>query len=175
MFLFGHLGVTLALFFILGYLVPGFRNHINYWYVALGAVLPDIIDKLVGRVLFPYSLASGHLIAHTLAFVLILAVAGLIRFRDHGDARILLISGASLLHLLEDRLWTQPALLLWPLFGWGLPHGTPPDNWIDYFTIMFRRSIHPEFSFDFVAEAVGFAVIAICVLACLISRRKARK
>jgi len=96
----------------IGYLVPGVRSRINYWYVAFGAILPDIIDKTVGRVIFAHSLANGHLIAHTLVFGCFLALAGFYLYKHNMDARVLTVSGASLLHLVEDRLWTKPATLL---------------------------------------------------------------
>lgn len=171
MFLLGHLGVTLGLFFILQYLVPGIRGRINYLYVVFGALLPDIIDKLLGRILFPYSLASGRLIAHTLAFTLILALLGFYYHRRRGDARLLLVSGASFLHLLEDKMWTEPVIFLWPLLGWGFPRGTP-DNWLDYFLAMFRNSYRPGFSYDFISEVVGFVIMMFFIVKYLFSRAK---
>lgn len=169
MFLFGHLGVTLGLFFIIGYLVPGLRNCINYWYVAFGALLPDIIDKLIGRVLFPYSISSGRIIAHTLVFVLFLALVGFYRYRRRGDMRILFISGASFLHLLEDTMWRQPVNLLWPLLGWRFPRGIP-DDWLDYFLVMFRNSYIPGFSYDFISETIGLIIIILFIFRYLHSR-----
>ncbi|KCZ72224.1 putative membrane-bound metal-dependent hydrolase (DUF457) [Candidatus Methanoperedens nitroreducens] len=172
MFLFGHLGITLGLFFILGYLVPGIRGRINYWFVALGAVLPDIIDKLLGRVLFANSLASGRLIAHTLIFILFLALVGLYLHRRSRDARMLLVSGASLLHLLEDHMWAQPVTFLWPLLGWSFPRGAASDDWIDYFLVTIRNSYTPDFSYVFISEIIGFTIITL-LLAYLFSRTKA--
>lgn len=162
MFFFGHLGVTLGVFYILGYLVPDIRGRINYWYVALGAFLPDIIDKMVGRVLFAYSLASGRLIAHTLVFSFFLALVGFYLYRRNSDARVLLVSGASFLHLLEDTMWRQPVNLLWPLLGWRLPRGIP-DDWLDYFLVMFRNSYIPAFSYDFISETIGLIIIILFI------------
>ncbi|MCZ7393340.1 MAG: metal-dependent hydrolase [Candidatus Methanoperedens sp.] len=173
MFLLGHLGVTLGVFFILVYLVPGIRGRINYWYVAFGAVLPDIIDKLLGRILFPYSIASGRVIAHTLVFVLLLALAGFYHYRRRGDMRILFISGASFLHLLEDEMWMEPAILLWPLLGWSFPRGTP-DNWFDYFLVMTRNSYTVGLSYDFIAEVIGFIIMTLLALKYLFPGGKIR-
>ncbi len=173
MFLLGHLGVTLGAFFILGYLIPGIRGRINYWYVAFGAVLPDIIDKLLGRVLFPNSIASGRLIAHTLLFSFSLALAGLYIYRRRKDARILLVSGASFLHLLEDTMWTEPAIFLWPMLGWIFPRGTP-DNWLDYFFVMTKNSYTVGLSYDFISEVIGSIAIIFFALKFLFFRRKIR-
>ncbi len=172
MFLFGHLGVTLGVFIVLGYLVPRIRARINYWYVAFGAILPDIIDKLVGRVLFANSLASGRLIAHTFIFTFLLALLGFYLYRRRNDACRLLVSGASFIHLLEDRMWMQPANLIWPLLGWIFPRGVPED-WLDYFLVMFRKSYVPDFSYDFIFETIGFIIVMLFILAYLFSRAKA--
>jgi hypothetical protein len=40
MFVFGHIGVTIGIFFVIGYFVTHIRDRINYCYVALGAILP---------------------------------------------------------------------------------------------------------------------------------------
>lgn len=173
MFLFGHLGVTLGSFFILEYLVPGIRGRINYWYVALGAVLPDIIDKMIGRVIFAHSIANGHLIAHTLIFILLLSLAGFHLHRHYGDARLLIVSGASFLHLLEDRLWEEPVNFFWPLFGWMFPTGKAYD-WIDYFLNMFRSSYVPGFSYVFISELLGSIILLLFVLGYLFYRKKER-
>lgn len=173
MFLLGHLGVTIGIFFILQRLVPEIRGRINYWYVAFGALLPDIIDKLIGRVLFPYSIASGRLIAHTLVFSFLLSLAGYYLYRRRGEMRILFIAGASFLHLLEDSMWTEPAVLLWPLLGLTFPKGTP-DDWLDYFLIMTMKSYMPSLSYDFISEVIGFIIITLLALKYLFSGGKIR-
>ncbi|RNI15777.1 hypothetical protein EFE42_00600 [Methanohalophilus sp. RSK] len=66
---FAHIGITLALF----YIVTRGRN-INYWYVIIGSMLPDIIDKVIGRVLFADTFASGRIFAHSLLFVVVLGL-----------------------------------------------------------------------------------------------------
>jgi len=45
-------------------------KKINYLFVALGAILPDLIDKPIGRILLGESVANGRLFGHTLLFVL---------------------------------------------------------------------------------------------------------
>ena len=174
MFLFGHLGITIGLFFIIGYFVPGIRCRINYWYVAFGAILPDIIDKLIGRVLFAYSLASGRFIAHTLIFSLLLALMGFYLYKRNRDARLLLVSGASFFHLIEDIMWTQPVNLLWPLFGWGFPHGVL-EHPADYFLSMFRESFVPDFSYVFISEAIGFTIIILFIVMHMFSGAKTNR
>jgi LexA-binding, inner membrane-associated putative hydrolase len=170
MFIFGHIGVTLVSFYILGYIVPGIRDRINYWYVALGVILPDIIDKPIGRVIFAYSIANGHLIAHTLVFCLLLSLAGFYLYKHQGDARLFMVSGASFLHLLEDRLWENPVNFFWPLFGWMFPPGKA-DNWTNYFLDILRSSFVPGFSYVFISELLG-SIIMLFFLGYSFSRTK---
>jgi membrane-bound metal-dependent hydrolase YbcI (DUF457 family) len=168
MFLLGHIGITIGIFFILGYLRPEIR--IRYWYVGLGAILPDIIDKLIGRVLFSESIANGRIIAHTIIFSLFLFLIGFYLYRRSKDARILYMSGAAFIHIIEDRMWSLPQIFFWPLYGWKFPHGTQENSWIDYFLDIFRNSVTPVLSLDFISEVVG--IIIVIFIAIFIKRRK---
>ena len=168
MFLLGHIGITIGIFFIFGYFRPDIR--IRYWYVGLGAILPDIIDKLIGRVLFADSLANGRIIAHTIIFSLILFLIGFYIYRRNKNACILFISGATILHILEDHMWSEPGIFFWPFHGWKFPHGTAEHYWIDYFVNILQNSFTPVFSLNFISEVVGFIIVIF--LAALINRRK---
>jgi hypothetical protein len=80
--------------------------------LALGSILPDIIDKPLGLVVFGTP-AMGRTIAHTFLFLLIIILLA-IRFQD---LRIASISGGILAHLFLDFMWRSPVILFWPLFG----------------------------------------------------------
>ena len=49
-------------------------------FAALGALIPDLIDKPVGHILFAETLDSGRLFGHGLLFVGILLAAGIISY-----------------------------------------------------------------------------------------------
>lgn len=89
MFIFGHIGITLGVAFILfQFVLPriGIRmKKINYLFIAIGAILPDLIDKPIGRILLGESVANGRLFGHTLLFVLILLMLGFF-LKDHRAA-----------------------------------------------------------------------------------------
>ena len=70
MFLFGHIGVTLGVFFGLGIFIPRLKTIIDPKYLVIGALLPDLIDKPLGRVIFASTIANGRIIGHTLLFSL---------------------------------------------------------------------------------------------------------
>ena len=165
MFVFGHIGVTLGIAFIISRLVlprikiwNGARPKLNYLFIALGALLPDLIDKPIGRILLGESVANGRLFGHTLLFVLILITIGFF-LKDHRDA-VFCLSFATFLHLCEDRMWEMPATLLYPLYGFGFPKGTVMgENWYDYFLLIFNRSYVPALSYVFVSEIAGIVIL----------------
>ncbi len=172
MFVFGHLGITLGIAFILfQFVLPriGIRpKKINYLFIAIGAILPDLIDKPIGRILLGESVANGRLFGHTLLFVLMLVMLGFF-FKDHRDAVFCLSFGA-FMHLLEDKMWEMSATLLYPLYGFGFPKGTViGENWYDYFLLMYNRSYVPALSYVFASEIIG-TVILVCLAGFAICR-----
>jgi membrane-bound metal-dependent hydrolase YbcI (DUF457 family) len=87
-------------------------RRIDLAYLALGSILPDIIDKPLGLIVFGTP-AMGRIFAHTLLFLLALtALAIALR-----DVRIASISGGVLAHLVLDSMWKSPVTLLWPFLG----------------------------------------------------------
>ena len=76
MLLFGHLGITLGVYLGLGIFIPRLRVVVDPRYLAIGALLPDLIDKPIGRVIFASTLANGRIIGHTLLFTLLLSLIG---------------------------------------------------------------------------------------------------
>lgn len=64
MLLFAHLGSTLA--------AGRFMRWIDLAFLALGSMLPDIIDKPLGLLAFGTP-AAGRTISHTLLFLMVLA------------------------------------------------------------------------------------------------------
>jgi hypothetical protein len=57
---------------VLPRLSGGIIPNLNYSFITLGAILPDLIDKQIGRILLGESVANGRLFGHTLLFVLLL-------------------------------------------------------------------------------------------------------
>ncbi|MCD6455425.1 MAG: metal-dependent hydrolase [Methanophagales archaeon] len=163
MFVFGHIGVTLGIAFVISRLVlprirEGIRPKLNYLFIALGAILPDLIDKPIGRILLGESVANGRLFGHTLLFVLILITIGYFS-KYHRDG-VFCLSFATFMHLCEDRMWEMPATLLYPLYGFDFPKGTViGENWYDYFLLIFNGSYVPALSYVFVSEIMGIVIL----------------
>ncbi|SES76898.1 LexA-binding, inner membrane-associated putative hydrolase [Methanococcoides vulcani] len=163
MFILGHIGVTLTVFFLASLAFPSLKRHLDYRFIALGALLPDLIDKAIGRVLFEDVFASGRLFAHTLVFVIVILVAGYVYFRQRGDSRIMLVAGASFLHLLEDRMWMTPQTFFWPIFGWEFAQGCSCGSFLDYFMNIVKHVYSPDLSFALVSEVIGLLAILFLV------------
>ena len=161
MFVFGHIGITLGIAFVLfQFVLPklGIKLDINYLFIALGAILPDLIDKPIGRILFSESVANGRLFGHTLLFAFILVTIGFLLNTHRNE--IFCLAFGTFLHLLEDRLWKTPATLFYPLYGFSFPKGTVTgENWIQYFLSIIGNSYQPTLSFVFVSEIIGIVVL----------------
>ncbi len=150
MLLFGHIGLTIGIFYIISLLS---KRKFSYPLIIVGSILPDLIDKPLGRVILP--LGSGRLIGHTLAFFLILIIIGILLGLSW---QILTIALADGLHLVEDRMWEQPAIFLWPLLGGFQVHKAVSIN--DYASGLLQ-GFHPAFSITFISEAVGFGILMV--------------
>ncbi len=144
MLLFGHLGVSIGI----GYLIEKkFKIKVDYKLLALGALLPDIIDKPLGLIFLP--IHNGRIYAHTLLFLFILTMLSLkiekLQYVALGDA----------LHLLEDRMWMQPTTLFWPLLG-NFPSGK-----INFssFIQMILSEYTPSLTYTFISEVVGLCIL----------------
>src|SRR5437667_12613906 len=120
MFLLGHLGIGLGLAWLLSWKSP---TRIDYRWVLFGAILPDLIDKPLG---FLTGLDS-RLWAHTFLFLFaILALSFVPSLRG-----LRLIGFGVATHLLLDRIWNQPAVVLYPAYGWTFPAASfDVDFWV---------------------------------------------
>ncbi len=91
------------------------------WMLA-GAVLPDVVDKTVGQVLFRPYFQNGRIFTHTVALTLMALLAGAWSWRRSGDERLLLLGCGMASHLMLDRIWMEPTTALWPSLGPFLRH-----------------------------------------------------
>lgn len=97
--------------------------------LALGAVLPNLIDKPLGTLIAPEYFQANRLIGHTLVFpTAIMALALLLTRRGRRRRAIMAVAVGAMLHLLLDGMWTSSATFLWPAFGWAFDQGQA-DYW----------------------------------------------
>ena len=110
--IFWHVGATVA------FIRYAFRDDaMDLRFLALGALLPDLIDTPIG--IFGWSsYGAVRLAGHGIVFATLLMVAVLI-FTRRGPARKrwMLFATGVLLHLLLDAMWNLPETLWWPFLG----------------------------------------------------------
>lgn len=160
MFIFGHIGITLGIFYSLYRLFSKKNFPAVVPYIVLGSLLPDIIDKPLGRIILAETVGSGRIFAHTLLFVILLGLLGYY-FSQKGQSQLLVIAGASFCHLLEDQIWNTPGVVFWPILGWGFPKDTISGSFMEYLMIIFTRSFDPAFTEVFISEIIGLIIIIL--------------
>lgn len=125
--------------------------RVDYRVVALASLLPDVIDKPIGRLIFRSKFDSGRIYAHTLLFNVALFCV-LFFMRGRAKRRFVLIPLSSLLHLAEDGMWSHPRVFWWPLFGTRFPRDPVPGGLLAFLNPL----DHPVL---LVQEGIGLAVI----------------
>jgi len=94
-------------------------------FVIIGSLFPDIIDKPIGRYFFNNTFGTGQLYCHTLLFAVLLFLAGFLITFKYKNSFMLMLAFGTFIHLLLDRMWQKPNILLWPLFGFGIEKSPP--------------------------------------------------
>jgi hypothetical protein len=146
MLLFAHIGLALA--------TARYMSRANLLFVALGSMLPDIIDKPLGLIVFGTP-AMGRTFAHTLLFLIIPGIAAIYR----KNILIASLAGGVMVHLALDYMWASPQILLWPLLG-GFPM-SPYIDPISYLEELLAALRYPDV---FVSECLGLAYISFLTL-----------
>ncbi len=91
--------------------------RVDYRFILLGALLPDLVDKPLGHILLPGVLANGRTFLHTLLFLVITILAALIVYRQKRAVWGFYIAFGVLMHLIMDAIWCDPVTFFWPLYG----------------------------------------------------------
>lgn len=134
-------------------------NRLDIRFLLIGSLLPDIIDKPIGVYFFRETFSNGRIFSHTLLFLVLVMVAGLLVVKKYsGKTWGLALSIGTLFHLILDQMWLMPRTLLWPLFGIGF-EGIETANWLR--SLLHALLEEPEL---YVPEIIGLAVLAWFVL-----------
>jgi hypothetical protein len=114
MYFFFHLFAGL----IIGLLISGLLDD-RRWLLpcAVGAVLPDLIDKPLGHLLFPATIGYGRIYSHTLLVALLILALGLAIWRMKRDPGVISLGIGILSHQVLDVMWLQPVNWYYPLQG----------------------------------------------------------
>lgn len=129
------------------------RRYADIRFILVGSLLPDIIDKPVGQVIFRETFSSGRIYCHTLLFTILLGLSGLYIYRRRHKTWLAALALGTFAHIILDRMWDDPHTLLWPLYGFTL-RGTDLTGWVSrMFQLLFSN---PE---QCIPELVGLAVV----------------
>ena len=137
------------------------RNYVDIRLLLLASLFPDIIDKPLGLVFLKDTFNNGRIYCHTLAFTLLITLAGFYICRRHGKTWLLTLAFGSFTHLLFDKMWLEPQTLFWPLYGFTFHRGVP-NSWISDNLVQLR--LDPGTYFPEIAGAVilvGLVVVLI--------------
>jgi hypothetical protein len=97
---------------------PSLADAIDYRLVAVGSLLPDMVDRSLRAAAGGASWSRDqHLLGHTLLLNSPLILAGIGLAMRHKDVKLLAIGTAAMTHLLVDPVIRSPRTLLWPLLG----------------------------------------------------------
>lgn len=161
MVFFGHMGITLGAGWVAraagrparssSRLVRTVSDNLDLRWLVVGSMLPDIIDKPLMLLSPDNVIGSGRTMAHSLAFMIALLLAGLMA-RNKARAVLFTLLAGSLGHLALDSMWQLPHTLLWPLLG-------PDFQRIDVGPLAphLLRALTTR-PLTYVLEAVGFAI-----------------
>lgn len=126
------------------------------WFL-LGALLPDLVDKPLGRAIFGDYFQNGRIFFHTLLVLCLMLAVGLL-LRRRGDVRILSLAAGMAIHLFLDAIWIFPETALWPFLGPFLRFPETGSFW----SRLLEQLSNP---FTVVTELFGLLALAISLWA----------
>ena len=132
MIFFGHVGPTTLILKAYDKLTEKKdSSQIDYRFVVIGSVLPDLIDKPIGAFFFRNEFENTRLFAHSLLFSGVLILIGLyLMYKNKKRTNNFFILGVcSLIHQLLDSMWLYTRTFYWPFLGWKFPT-RPEGKWL---------------------------------------------
>jgi membrane-bound metal-dependent hydrolase YbcI (DUF457 family) len=158
MLIFGTIGIPIGITYVIARLFK-IQDKISYLFIGIGAILPDLIDKPLGVILYD-NISNGRLFMHTFLIFFILFTRGLVIFERKKDVRMLCLSGGVFWHLISDEMWLEPVILLWPLYGhflfdFPLIEHSETYSWI---IAMLMQLKNP---FELISEIIGFIIVML--------------
>ena len=150
-------------FFLQGNIYDKIKS-IDYRFVLLGSLLPDIIDKPMWLFTSNQFDWAGRGYAHTFLFNFFLLILGLILVTRWNKTWLITIALCSFIHLIFDQMWLNPTTLWWPLMGPISREATV--GWLSSLTQ--RLKTNP---YVYVSETAGFIITLYLSLRLVIQKR----
>lgn len=184
MILFGHLGLTYIAAAAadkggLKSWLAKFSEYIDYRLVFIGAILPDLIDKVTIFFIAKESIHSGRIFAHSLLFALLMMGAGLLIWKKSKKPWLLTLAFGSFIHLILDSMWLYPNTLFWPVYDLSLIQ--PQEGFLQVLTKIISQDFHTvtflslkdalSNPFIGIPELIGLIATAYLFIRLLINKR----
>jgi inner membrane protein len=99
--------------------VTSLGRRIDLRALLAGAVIPDVIDKPMGRLF--YGTFGCRLFCHSLLFLLLIVLAGLFLYLRRRQNWLLVLGFGVFTHLVLDEMWLDTQTLFWPVLGLSFP------------------------------------------------------
>ncbi|HEY91738.1 MAG TPA: metal-dependent hydrolase [Dehalococcoidia bacterium] len=131
------------------------NNYLDIRFLLVGSMLPDIIDKPVGHLLFRETFSSGRIFSHSLLFNVLVALPGLYLYRRYRKNWLAALAAGSVIHLLLDQMWQAPRTLFWPFQGLAFDRADVTGWFDNLLQAMVREPA------VFVPELIGIAVLLL--------------
>ncbi|NMM63159.1 metal-dependent hydrolase [Clostridium sp. P21] len=166
----GHVGITTAAFKLYENVafkvkVNNNEKYIDYRLIAIGAVLPDIIDKPIGAYFFRSTFHNSRIFAHSLIFSVLLIIIGIYYYKRSRNNSFTLLGVSSLIHQIFDSMWLYPGIWFWPAYGLKFPT-RPEGNWIASNIVNLLTN-----PFVYGPEILGAFIIGYYVIKLVINKR----
>jgi hypothetical protein len=145
-----------------------FRDpDVDIRYLALGAILPDLIDLPLGTLLMADRYSSGQLWGHSLLAPSLLGVATLVLTRRGRRRRAwMAVTVGMFFHLLLDGMWRVSEVFAWPFLG-DFPTGIAP-----FWPAAWNRALSDPIRW--VEEVLGLAYLIVLWRCAGLSQREPR-
>jgi hypothetical protein len=98
---------------------------------TLGSIIPDLVDKPMGSLIYGDILGHGRLYLHTLLLLILFACLGLLVMHFYRSNLITVLAGLFGLHQAMDLMWLTPVTWFFPFLG-AFPTEVPvdPAGWL---------------------------------------------
>jgi hypothetical protein len=162
MFLFAHVMAGILLGLVLA-AIAGDRRVVAV--CAVGAALPDLIDKPLGHILLKGSVDYGRIYFHGLTVLALLMLLGLLLFWYRRQILVLVLAVGVASHQILDGMWRHPVEWFWPFLG-PLQRHSYPDSYL--WDALWRQLTQPT-EWIYFALITGLFIIlyrdeAICIV-----------
>jgi len=153
MFFFFHLLTGIIIGFLIADLLKDRR-----WVLpcAIGSILPDLIDKPLGLIIFPTTIGDGRIFTHTLLIAIIILALGIFFWKRMQDPSVLALGIGLFSHQVLDMMWIMPSNWYYPFLGQF--KGGLADN---YIWVLLAGEIQNSFDLGLAFIIAGIVLMAV--------------